>query len=272
MQKSGNRVQTEKAFCLIVCFLSSVFCLLTPAFAFDIKGLQPLPPYGVFSTFSAESLPRNKLGFGVVLEKSVEPDFYRATAQFAYGLRDTVELSATLPYVMEWRDSMDGFEDVNLGFKHRFVDEGKLSPAIAYVVNAAFATGKGDFSTNGKLGGGVVFTKKVGPFRGHLNAFYSSPKREDLKNEYSINIGTELAVTHNSKVLVEAVGRKNYFKSKIDLLEWRLGYRIATTDYLYTTVGAGFDFKNRNPDYRLLFSVSVVLPREKKKLQRMYEE
>lgn len=262
---------------LSLCVLSVVF-LLTPLFiflksasAFDVKGLQPLSPYGVFSTFSAESLKGNKVGLGIGFEKSEEPNFYRTVFQLAYGLHDKFEFNVTLPYVAEWRNRLDGLEDLSLGVKHRLIDEEKFTPAVAYILTVSPPSGKDEFSTDGNVGGGLVLTKKVGPFKGHINTFYTSPGRQGLKNEYSVNIGAELAVTHNSKILAELAGKKNYFKNKIDLLEWRLGYRIATTDYIYTTIGAGFDIKNRTPDYRLLFSVSFILPREKKTIQRMYE-
>jgi hypothetical protein len=93
-----------------------------------------------------------------------------------------------------------------------------------------------------------------------------------LKDEYSVNLGAELAIAHDSSVLVEVVGRKNYFKNKIDLLEWRMGYRVATTDNIFTTIGAGFDIKDRSPDYRLMFSISIVLPKEREKIKKIYEE
>ncbi len=265
-----RKIHFITAFILCFSFLASYLSL--PAYAFDVKGLQPLPPYGVFSTFSAESLKQNKVGLGLGFEKSYGPNFNRTIFQFAYGLHDRFELNMTLPYVLGWQNRVDGFEDVSFGIKHRIMDEGTVVPAVAYILTVSPPSGKDEFSTDGGLGGGLVLTKKVGPFKGHLNALYSSPLKEGLKDEYLLNIGTELAVAHNSKVLAELAGRKNYFKNKIDLLEWRLGYRIATTDYLYTTIGVGFDIKNRNPDYRLLFSVSVILPREKRKMQRMYEE
>ncbi|MBI3592223.1 MAG: hypothetical protein HY099_01860 [Nitrospirae bacterium] len=240
--------------------------------AFDIKGLQPLSPYGVFSTFSAESLKQNKIGLGVGLEKSKDPDFYRTIFQLAYGLHDRFELNVTLPHISEWENRLDGFEDISFGVKHRILDEGQFNPAVAYMLTVSPPSGKDEFSTDGRHGGGLLVTKKIGPFKGHLNALYSSPEKAGLKDEYSVNLGSELAITHNSNVLAEIVGRKNYFKNKIDLLEWRFGYRIATTDYLFTTIGAGFDFKNRTPDYRLMLSISIILPKEKKRLQRIYEE
>jgi hypothetical protein len=257
---------------LISVLLLSVFCLLSSAYAFDVKGLQPIPPYGVFSTFSAESLKQNKVGFGLNVERSYDPNFYRTVFQLAYGVHDKFEMNITLPYVTEWENRIDGFEDVSLGVKHRIIDEGEYEPAVAYLLTVSPPSGKDEFTTEGRVGGGLILTKKIGPFKGHLNIFYSKPGKSGLKDEYSTNLGTELAVTHDSKVLAEVVGRKNYFKNKIDMLEWRLGYRIATTEYLYTAIGVGFDIKNRNPDYRLMFSVSVILPPEKKKIQKIYEE
>ncbi len=257
-------------FCLLL--LTAHFLLPTYANAFDVKGLQPLSPYGVFSTFSAESLKQNKVGFGLSVERSNDPDFYRTIFQLAYGLHDKFEFDVTLPYVTGWENRVDGFEDVSLGVKHRVIDESEYGPAVAYILTVSPPSGKDEFTTEGRVGGGLLVTKKVGPFKGHFNAFYSKPQKTGLKNEYAVNLGAELAVTHDSKVLAEIVGRKNYFKNKIDLLEWRLGYRIATTDYMYTTIGAGFDIKNRTPDYRLMFSVSIILPPEKKKIRKIYEE
>jgi hypothetical protein len=265
--KRGARIGT----CFAVFFFALSLLIPLYAAAFEVKGLQPLSPYGVFSTFSAESLKQNKIGFGVGLEKSYDPDFYRTLFQFAYGLHDRFEINITLPYVIEWENSVDGLEDLNLGVKHRIIDEGVVTPAVAYILTVSPPSGKEEFTIDGGVGGGVVLTKKVGPFKGHINGLYSRPEKRGLREEYSLNIGTELAVSHNSKVLAELVGKKNFTKTKIDLLEWRLGYRIVTADNIFTTVGAGFDIKNRNPDFRLIFSLSVILPKEKKKYQRIYE-
>ena len=276
-QKRRSAEVNKKFFILktvILLFICSTVLLLycSAAYAFDVKGLQPLSPYGVFSTFSAESLKQNKVGLGLGLERSNDPDFYRAVFNFAYGIHDKFEFNFTLPYVTEWENRVDGFEDYHLGIKHRIIEETDYIPAVAYMLTASPSSGKEEFTTEGSAGGGVILTKKVGPFKGHFNAFYSSPQKAGLKSEYKVNIGSELAVTHDSKILVEIVGRKNYFKNKIDLLEWRLGYRIATTDNIYTTMGAGFDIKNRTPDFRLIFSVGVILPIEKKNIRKIYEE
>lgn len=255
-------------------FLLIIFLLLFfPAFghaAFDIKGLQPLPPFGVFSTLSAESLKRNEIGIGLGIEKSSEPNFSRTYLQLAYGLHDKFEFNMTAPYVINF-DNSSGFEDLTMAFKHRLRGEDKYLPSFAYVIMASANSGKNRFSTEGGIGWGIILTKKIGPFKGHLNFLHTKPEAASLKDQYLINIGSELAVAHNSKILAEIVSRKNFTKNKIDLLEWRLGYRVATTENTYTTIGAGFDIKNRTPDYRLMFSISIILPKEKKTVQKIYE-
>jgi hypothetical protein len=51
-----------------------------------------------------------------------------------------------------------------------------------------------------------------------------------------------------------------------------LGYRLRTTDALYTTIGAGVDFKNRNPEYRLLLMITYTNEKGKKHIKRIIEE
>jgi len=245
---------------------------VSSAEAFDEKGLQPLSPFGIFSTFSAETLKQNQVGFELGAEKSVDPNFYRAFFQFAYGLHDRFEIDMTLPYVLGYQNGAYGMEDFNLGIKHRILDEGTYTPAIAYMLTVSAPSGRDEFSTNGSVGGGLILTEKIGPFKGHLNALYSKPQEEGLKPEYLLNMGAELAITHDSKFLTELVGRKNYYKPTLDLLEWRVGYRIATTDNIFTTIGAGFNIKERAPALRLMFSVSIILPKEKKPVEKIYEE
>lgn len=257
---------------LVTSLLAIHYSLFTSsAHAFDIKGLQPLPPYGVFSTFSAESLKQNKAGFALGIEKSSSPNFYRTNFNFAYGLHDRFEFNMSLPYVSEW-NNVDGFEDMNFGFKHRLADETRYSPALAYMLMISTPTGRDEFSTEGSIGVGLLLTKKVGPFRGHANVIYSRPMDSALRDEYSLNLGAELAVAHNLRVLAEVIGRKNYFENRIDLLEWRMGYRVTTADNIFTTVGIGFDIKDRSPDYRLMFSISMVLPKEREIIHRIYEK
>ncbi|MCX8031662.1 MAG: hypothetical protein N3A59_08825 [Thermodesulfovibrionales bacterium] len=241
-----------------------IFIPLNNSYAsFEIKGLQPLPPFGVFSTFSAETLKQNQLGISLGFEKSSEPDINKTYLQLAYGLHNKFEINFLIPYVLSSKEFSSGFEDFSIGVKHRLISESKYKPALAYMLIVSAHSGKKQLSTEGGIGAGLILTKKVGPFKGHLNFIYNNPESSGLKDQYLMNIGSELAVTHSSKILFEITGRKNYFRNKLDLLEWRLGYRVKTKDNIFTSFGAGFDIKNRTPDYRLLFSISVILPKNK---------
>lgn len=241
------------------------------AHGFDIKGLQPVDPYGIFSTFSAESLPKGKAAFSAGAEMSVDPDFYRFIFKSAYGITDRVELNLTVPYVLS-NNSSDGFEDTALGLKHRFFDEGKYGPSLAYILNVSLPSGGDQLSTDGSYGAGVLLSKRVGPVNGHLNFFYEKPGDEKLDEEVIFTAGFDFAAASNFELLAELFCRKSYYSNKIDTVEGRFGYRLKTTDSIYTTFGAGFDFKNRNPETRVLFTVTFLTPREKKKIQKIYEE
>ncbi len=251
-----------------------IFFVITGGYAygFDTKGLQPVAPYGVFSTFSAGSLQGGKIAFGVTAEKSKDPDFFRYTLQYAYGLTDKMEFTLSVPYVDEWMDKTSGIEDVAAGIKHRFFEEGKYGPSVAYMVNASAASGKDEFSTNGRVGIGLIASKRVGPVSGHTNVFYEKAGSSKFKDEVTFAAGFDFSAAHNFKMLAEIFVRKSHYSRDIDSVEGRFGYRFMTTDYLFTTIGAGFDFKSRSPEYRLLLSITAVLPLEEKIIKKIYEE
>jgi len=252
-------------------FLFILLLLCRNSYALEIKGLQPVDPYGVFSTFSAESFSKGKAAFSAGAEVSVDPDLYRFIFKTAYGITDNMELNLTVPYEFG-AATPDGFEDVALGFKHRFFEEGKYGPSLAYILTASLPSGSESLSTEGRYGAGFIVSKRVGPVNGHLNLFYEKPGKGDLKSEVSFLAGLDFAAAHNFKLLAELLTRKSHFSKKVDQMEGRIGYRLKTTDFIYTTVGAGFDFKNRSPHTRIMFSVTFLSPREKKKIKEIYEE
>lgn len=227
------------------------------SYGFDLKGLQPLAPNGVFSTFSTESLGKGTSGIGIEIEKSHKPDFYRLTSHLAYGISDNVELDVTIPYVAQWENSANGFEDIALGLKHRFFDEGKYGPSIAYLLTLSLPSGGDEFSTEGSIGGGIIVSKRVGPVKGHVNIFYSRPGTSRFKDDITFAAGIDFSAAHNFKILGELYGKKSYSGS-LDRLEARFGYRIMTTENLFTTVGVGFNIKNRSPEYRLMVSLTYL--------------
>ena len=144
-------------------------------YAFDISGLQPLAPNGVFSTFSAESLQKNKSSVEIAAEKSREPDFYRFSLKAAYGLSDNLEFNLTVPYVYHYLGERNGLEDIAVGFKHRFYDEEKYGPSMAYLLSASIPSGADALTSDGRVEAGLIVSKRVGPFSGHVNFFYEKP-------------------------------------------------------------------------------------------------
>jgi hypothetical protein len=247
------------------------FLICNNSFAFEIKGLQPVDPYGVFSTFSAESLSKGKLAVSPGAELSVHPDFYRFVLKTAYGVTDKIEVNLTVPYVLD-ANKQDGFEDIAIGLKHRFFDEGKYGPSLAYIINYSLPSGHEPFSTDGRYGLGLVISKRVGPVNGHVNFFYEKPGSGKFEEEMSLLAGLDFAAANNFKLLAELYCMKSHSSDKVNTIEGRFGYRIKTTDYIYTTFGAGFDFKNRTPETRVMFTVTFLYPKEEKKLKKVYEE
>lgn len=251
---------------LIVLFLNE------DAHCFDITGLQPTPPYGVFSTFSAESLPKGKAAFSTDAEILLDPDFYRFLFKSAYGITDTLEFNMTIPYVHKWADTMDGFEDIAVGFKHRIFDEVRYGLSVAYILNASLPSGRDEFSTDGRFGGGLIFSKRVGPVKGHANFFYETPGKGSFDEELILGAGLDFSASHNVKILAELYSKKSHDSEKFDSLEGRIGYRIKAADMLYTTLGAGFNLMTKSPDYRIMFSMTFLYPYEKRVIKKIYEE
>jgi hypothetical protein len=240
--------------------------------AFDISGLQPLAPEGVFSTFGTESLPKGKVSAEVSLERSREPDFYRFMLKGAYGLSDNLEFIVTVPYVLDFQKSVDGVEDIALGFKHRFYDEGRFGPSLAYVLTASLPSGRNELSSDGRVGLGLILSKRIGPFQGSFNLFYARPGKGSLQDEITFASGVEFSATHSSELLAEFLAKKGHYSNEYNQLEARVGYRLRTTEALYTTIGAGTDFKNRNPEYRLLLTITYTSATGKKRVKKVVEE
>jgi hypothetical protein len=262
------RLTMRKCF---IFFILPLLFLYENAYGLDVKGLQPVDPYGVFTTFSAESLPKGKVAFSAGAEISIDPDYYRSIVKTAFGITDTFELMMTVPYDFG-SDIADGFEDIAIGIKHRFFDEGKYGPSLAYILNVSVRSGAEHLTTDGRYGIGLILSKKVGPVNGHLNFFYEEPGTKSLDEELSFLAGLDFAAAHNFKFLAELYCRKSHESEKIDLAEARIGYRVKTADLIYTTFGVGFDLKNRDPETRVMFSVTFLSPKEKKKIQKIYEE
>lgn len=253
-------------------FVLLLLALSEKIYAFDISGLQPLAPHGIFSTFSAESLQKNKSSVEISFESSKGPDFYRTSFKTAYGITDKLEFNLTVPYVFNYFDKKNGLEDIAAGIKYRFYDEGKYGPSVAYLINASVPSGDNEFSSDGRVGAGIIVSKRVGPFKGHLNIFYEKPGNSRLKDEISLLGGVEFSAAYNFKILNEIIVKTSQYPQEHNQTEARFGYRIKTTDYIYTTLGVGLEIRRISPEYRIFISVNLTTPDEKKKIKKFIEE
>jgi hypothetical protein len=143
---------------------------------------------------------------------------------------------------------------------------------LAYLLEASIPVGDNALTSDGSVGAGLIVSKRVGPFNGHVNLLYKRPGASRLKDEISMLGGIEFSAAHNFKILTEIIVKKSHFAHEKKEIEARFGYRIKTTDYIYTTFGAGMGINNRSPEYRFLLSVNFTTPYKKKKIKKFIEE
>ncbi len=247
-----------------------IFSCAAAAYGFDVKGLQPLQPNGIFSTFSTSTNPASRFATQFELEQSINPTFYQVNSSVSFAVTDLIEASATIPYHMKTSES--GFEDIAIGIKYRFLEEEQYAPSVAALVSGSVPSGRDVISTNGRIGGGLIFSKKIGPFKTHANMFVYSPFKQGLNAEVDFLLGAELQAANNLSILTEVLTKKSHNINKFDYLDWKIGYRFRPLDFLYTTLSAGYGFKTRNPDVRIYMSFTIIYPPAGKSIKRIYEE
>lgn len=238
------------------------------ASARDLSGHQSPAPYSVFSTISAESPKQGRSAVAFGFEESGD-DFSRFSSQFAIGITNTVEAGLNVPYV---DNSTSGLEDISLSLKHRFFRESKYGPSVAYLLTTSIGSSNEELSTDGRVGGGLIASKRVGPVMGHLNLFYSVPYDPALDDEVRASAAIVFSAAHNFKILGEVYTRKSHYSEhKMDQQEARIGYMFNYGDDLYTVIGVGFGLNDKKPDYRVMASLSFLFTGGKKSIEKVYE-
>ena len=250
-----------------ICLAHLAFALLfflipSRVFAFEIKGLQPVQPYWVFSSFSAETLPPGAFASGMDYDNVPDDSYQRLALKAGYGIADNMDTILTVPYILEYKES-EGWEDIALGFRHKVFGEGKYGPSVAYLVKLSLPNGIDEFSTDGAFGAGVIVSKKLGPFSSNINFFYSEPFESAYNEQLEFSFGLALKASHDFDILGELYVIDSYRVKSFETVEARLGYRVRT-EYVYTTIGAGFDLKNRTPDFRIMLSLNLLLEKHRK--------
>ncbi|VAX28503.1 hypothetical protein MNBD_NITROSPIRAE02-1123 [hydrothermal vent metagenome] len=235
--------------------------------AFDTKGFQPVQPYGTFSTLSAYTIEKDKPGIMFSLERSIEPNFYRLFINASYGLTDKIEILTSIPFIFNYRGT-GGIGDTSIGYKYNILSEKRLGPSISYLFGFSIP-GKETFSTLGHVGGALLISKRVGPFRGHGNLFYFKSTSSSMEDEVELRLGLDLAAAHSFNILSELIVKKSHFSDHIDLVEGKMGYRVKISSNSYAALGVGYDFKNRTPELRIFLTLSLF-PLDQVKVKRIY--
>ncbi len=221
---------------------------------------EPFAPYGLFDVFSAETLGKGESAYSLKLERSIEPDYYRFVAEYATGITDKIEFSILFPYVVS--DPVDGMDDISMALKYRFINEKRFGPSVTGIIYITPPTGGDLLTSEGRSGAGAFVTKRIGPVTGHLNVIYTKPSTARLKDEIVLSGGFDFRASHAFDIIGEIYSRKPYTGDSFDLIEGRFGYRLRTTESIYTTVGIGTDFMNRTPEYRIFFAVTFISGRK----------
>jgi hypothetical protein len=249
---------------LFYCSLCFLFLILQDyAGAFELRGLQPIQPYGVFSNFSADTMKAGTFAAGTDYERAIDDTFHRLTLKAGFGISDDAEVLASFPYVLGGSDVRDGFEDFALGFQHRIFHEFQYGPSIAYLLKASLPTGNDQNSSGGSVGGGLIISKKIGPFSSNINFFYSEPFKSSYNEQIELSVGLGLKAAHDFDILAELYCLDSFSTKSFDTVEARFGYRIKTADYLYTLIGVGYDLKNRDPEYRFMLSFNLIFDKSR---------
>jgi len=247
---------------LATVFLVSIFFMIVNAHAIETKGLQPVQPNGVFSSFSAHTLSGGAFALGLDYEHAIDINYDRLTLKSGFGLTDEAEVLVTVPYVMDWEER-DGFEDTSFGFKHRVFSEEYYGPSVAYLLKGSIPSGRSLFSTDGSVGGGLIVSKKIGPFSSNLNMTYSEPFKKSLNEQIELIAGFTLSASHDFDIIAEFYALDPYDSKHFDTMEVKFGYRLRTTDYIRTVVGVGYDLLDRLPEFKVMISFNLLFDRSR---------
>jgi len=254
----------------ILAFISTWAILAGTCLAADLSGHQPASPYSVFSTYSADSPSKGRSVVALSIEKAGSPDYWRYSSQMAMAITNSIEFGLNIPYV---DNGVSGLEDIAITLKHRFFDEGRYGPSVAYLLTGSFASRNDTLSTKGRGGGGLIFSKRLGPVKGHLNGFYTVPWDKDLEDEIRVSAGLDFAASHDFKILAELYAVKSHYsKEKVDQREARIGYRFIHNRDLFYTIGVGVGLEEEAPEYRIMASLSILFPRSARPPRRVFEE
>jgi hypothetical protein len=200
---------------------------------------------------------------------SAERDHRLPVITLAYGLTRNLEAGLGLQYIMKELNPggrRDGFDDVHLAAKYRFVEESPYSPGLAMALDVKLPIkGRRAGLSSGRFDQNFLFlaTKSFGPLDLDLNAGYllvDSPPGEKLENRVLGGLAGRLAV-HRQWVLVgEIFGQTREAKGTATEANFQLGVRHEILPPLAIDAAAGRSLRSHGSRFQATFGLTWTFP------------
>lgn len=232
-----------------------LFTLSVSSLSFAQEGLTSVDVDDSFTALSAYPVGIGAGSVDLQLSKIISPDYWSLRMSISYGLFRTGELILNIPYAFDYAEE-EGFQDINFALKQVLFYEGRYNPSIS-IIGTYSVDGKRNISTGGAVGGGVLITKKVGPFVGNLNLLYFHPHVDGLDDEYQIRIGGNVSVSHDFVTILDFLIKKSFYSNEIDHIEGRFGYSITLSSSVSGYGGFGYDFKEDIESWSVFFRLNI---------------
>ena len=271
----------------VVAFVCVLLVLAASAMAEDEQHKKPISidpsltgETGIISTLVADSLPKGEFSFGFFYHnfdrEITDLDVNQYAVSLAYGLLDNLELSLSViglwqvdynryqegmvygsgrrlsAFPFPIRTIEEGFGDIYIGAKFRFVEDCGSVPGVAVRGFVKIPTGDetegfGNGATD--FGADLVVSKHTGNFLLAANAGFTFLGTPELYDQYSWDIGNDFRyglggkyfVNRNFRFLFELTGASAFGDDTIpqeDILDGRLGIEYKFENGL--RLGAGY--------------------------------
>ena len=263
-------VDRVKRFGIAVLFLIAALPGAALAAGDPSRGFQPVQGTGLFAVFGAGTVREG----GYVLEPGIEiikdPDIQRLAFRAGYGVTSNVDVG--LNFSLADAEPGNGVEDLSVGGRYRFLDEGRWGPSGAVVLAFSIPIGEdtkglgsGEFESMGML----ALSKRIGPFTGYFNLGYNLVFSKDVDDQVLYAGGLDFRAASRLVLMTEIYGRTSREAGKDSLVEARLGYRATLDPWVTNTVGLGFGLDSAEPEYRIMVLFTFAMPRAEPDLIRV---
>ncbi len=238
---------------LLLCLL--LIGIFSPSVLFAQEGVMPTDSDDSFTAISAYPVGLKAGSIDMQIDRPLKPSYWSWRLGLSYGLLSTTEFMVNVPYAFDY-DDQNGFQDITLALKQVLVYEKRYNPSVSLIVSHSFE-GKEGISTGGAYGGGVLVTKKLGPFVGNINFLYFHPVEKSFEDEYQVRIGGNISVSHDFRTIVDVLVKKSFYANEIDHVQTRIGYAVSLSPVVTGYGGFGYDLKEDIESWNIFVRLNV---------------